>query len=79
MKYTLVGATAKLYSPYGKEKYVLVGYHYYLYHLLAQGAQPTFSFNMEKGDNVNGSLCPSRRPIQTHIWGTTRKIKYIYS
>lgn len=53
MKYTHVGANAKLYSPYGDEKSVPVGYHYYLNHLLAQGAQPTFSFSIIKGDPVS--------------------------
>ncbi|GLJ30253.1 hypothetical protein SUGI_0598450 [Cryptomeria japonica] len=53
MKYTHVGATAKLYSPYGNQKYVSVGYHYYLPHPLAQGAQPTFSFSVVEGDPVS--------------------------
>ncbi|XP_059077955.1 uncharacterized protein LOC131876546 [Cryptomeria japonica] len=53
MNYTHVGATAKLYSPYDNEKNVSVGYHYYLPHPLAQGAQPTFSFSMVEGDPVS--------------------------
>ncbi|XP_059077953.1 uncharacterized protein LOC131876545 [Cryptomeria japonica] len=53
MKYTHVGATAKLYSPYGNQKYVSVGYHYYLPHPLAQGTQPTFSFSVVEGDPVS--------------------------